>query len=435
MLRKVLFFFSLLSPLSEFAQVADTVRSDGSLIVNIQKLNIDSAWNHSIEEADLVLKVKISSKYYMTFYGRFFFDVLQVVKGDYKQEKGNFELGLIEFSQDAFEKKYRPLLVSNLVYIGFNKINGTGSSGYFMEDTITGNRWDYLMSSPNYVGPRRTPTKRTLPPGVTRVPNLGFCPKRGLNFRSGMQSNYNKLQRDSVLRVNLIEDSIFNEREKIRCACERDSVRFVQQIKDSCPLIELKEFNKILKRWGLSPYNPESKLDDPENDLILGLGPITEDLILENVQLDDHHGWGFDDHGVWCYIGDQRSIIDSVVKKQTKPTLDDFEKDSINYIYFWVKDPFVNMPVNDSAWGFLRDKPEGIDSVNKTDALRKPDLPFFPNPASSFVTVNMSEETKIELVDVNGKIVLSCIVPSGSALLDIQELKIGYYLLMLGQKR
>lgn len=150
MLKKLALGLFIVYPLNEYAQVVDTVRSAGVITRYVQKINVDTVWNHFIEEADLILKIEIKNKYYMTWYGSFSFDVLEIVKGEYKQSDGNFELGLVDFCSERFEKKYRAIMDSNVVYVGFNKITELNLTGYKMLDKVTGTEWDFFMSKVVY---------------------------------------------------------------------------------------------------------------------------------------------------------------------------------------------------------------------------------------------------------------------------------------------
>lgn len=240
---------------------------------------------------------------------------------------------------------------------------------------------------------------------------------------------YTQVQLDSIQMAHARADSIYIAR-KIRCDREKDSIRFANfsiQHEDSTQLLQLTEFTRTLKH--------------------------------KNVQ--------------------------SELKKERI----NFENDSAEYIDFWMLDPFENISVGDYAeWGILRDQPEEISSADKrtidslinemdyidtktssvmvcyecnvlipkdtiliqvregsemdSDDLNSidGDIPnidfsFYPNPATSFININVSHEVKLELVDINGKVVLNRIISPGTTMLDIQELGTGYYFFSLGDKR
>ncbi len=63
------------------------------------------------------------------------------------------------------------------------------------------------------------------------------------------------------------------------------------------------------------------------------------------------------------------------------------------------------------------------------------EISFYPNPTSSFIVINVIEDTEVQLVDANGKVVLSRFIPAGTNVLDVQEIAAGYYFLSLGDKK
>lgn len=85
----------------------------------------DSTWNHSIMEADLVLKINVIQTYYITDGGIFEAEILEVVKGNFTRKKLSWSMGMIESSTERWEKRYRAIWPKDLknpciTYVGFN---------------------------------------------------------------------------------------------------------------------------------------------------------------------------------------------------------------------------------------------------------------------------------------------------------------------------
>lgn len=88
---------------------------------------LDSSWNHSLDEADVVLKINVTKTYYITDGGIFEAEVLEVVKGSCKRNKISWSMGMIEISTERWEKRYRAIWPEDLktpftTYVGFNII-------------------------------------------------------------------------------------------------------------------------------------------------------------------------------------------------------------------------------------------------------------------------------------------------------------------------
>ncbi len=147
-MKKLIILLFFLYSLQAYAQTSSGITD--SRYIDLHYSNTDTAWKQTIEKADLVMKVKIEKKIYMTFYGGFSFSVLELIKGKYQDTMGFFELGLMEFTQERFEKRYRPVMDSNVVYIGFlRKTKNEGS--YALKEKGSENEWVFFMSSHAYI--------------------------------------------------------------------------------------------------------------------------------------------------------------------------------------------------------------------------------------------------------------------------------------------
>jgi spore germination protein YaaH len=60
---------------------------------------------------------------------------------------------------------------------------------------------------------------------------------------------------------------------------------------------------------------------------------------------------------------------------------------------------------------------------------------IYPNPTSSYMLIEVNEELRMELVDAQGKVVMTRYIPAGISWVDVQELAVGYYFLSLGDKK
>jgi hypothetical protein len=62
------------------------------------------------------------------------------------------------------------------------------------------------------------------------------------------------------------------------------------------------------------------------------------------------------------------------------------------------------------------------------------DISIFPNPTSGLVTVNANKNTKIEVVDVTGHILMSKTTQKESTKIDVSQLPVGMYFIVAGNK-
>ena len=81
----------------------------------------DTLWNHTIEEADLVIKVSVNNRFYVTEAGSFECEIIKVIKGEYKEKKLSFHIELVENSRERFKKRFDALMNHKIVTIGFTK--------------------------------------------------------------------------------------------------------------------------------------------------------------------------------------------------------------------------------------------------------------------------------------------------------------------------
>jgi hypothetical protein len=122
---------------------------DGSAQDTLKRMDIftDTAWNHTLDDAQLILKVRVNTHLYMTDQGIFDCTVLNVEKGDFQSKKLNFLLEMVEFSRERYEKRFRALDNYNVpyeIYIGFLE----SKNGYAeVEDKSTGKKYGFFMSS------------------------------------------------------------------------------------------------------------------------------------------------------------------------------------------------------------------------------------------------------------------------------------------------
>jgi hypothetical protein len=106
------------------------------------------------------------------------------------------------------------------------------------------------------------------------VTEFDFCPRIRLRLISGIQPRYTQVQMDSIARVRFVEDSIYYESEKKRCAWEKDSVRFANlpRLKnDSIKYIGLSDFGCICKgdhsEWGIIRGGSDSRRKFNRNEM------------------------------------------------------------------------------------------------------------------------------------------------------------------------
>jgi hypothetical protein len=88
---------------------------------NGQQTNNDTLWNHTIEESDLILKVMLTDKKYVTEAGMFTGKVLQVTKGNCSLNKISFYLELIENSTSRYKSRFDAITHQTFITIGFKK--------------------------------------------------------------------------------------------------------------------------------------------------------------------------------------------------------------------------------------------------------------------------------------------------------------------------
>ena len=135
----------LLLPVGLYAQ-SDTQQICISETVT---LNIDTTWNHHIMESDLILYVEVTKVFFITTAGYFSGNVLQVVKGEYNDQKFGTNVSFIDFSVKALQKRTAAICPSTEVklpykcFIGLNRIKGNYGD---MKDPITKQWYKFFIS-------------------------------------------------------------------------------------------------------------------------------------------------------------------------------------------------------------------------------------------------------------------------------------------------
>lgn len=86
---------------------------------NGQQTNQDTLWNHTIEESDLILKVMLTDKKYVTEAGVFTGKVLQVIKGNCSLDTISFYLELIENCSSRYKSRFDAITHKTFITIGF----------------------------------------------------------------------------------------------------------------------------------------------------------------------------------------------------------------------------------------------------------------------------------------------------------------------------
>jgi hypothetical protein len=121
-------------------------------VTNTRKINWDdSTWTHTLHDADVVVKVRVNTHYYMTFQGLFTCDVLEVMKGSFEDKKLDFDIGMMESSAERYEKRFRAIdnyEVPFTVYIGLLKAGPKDPSE--IGDKKGHQRYEFFMSSKLY---------------------------------------------------------------------------------------------------------------------------------------------------------------------------------------------------------------------------------------------------------------------------------------------
>lgn len=159
MVRKIITLLFVFSAQIQYAQPQDSTTSEGSFYINIGNMEdtlwfhsyvkwmeYNDSWNHNIEEADLVLKVEIIERICMTDDYNFYFKVLEVLKGEYKQPNGT-----VEFGRGVSRERYRAFMDSNIVYVSFMKTTIEKETWDFvLVDKETGNVWEFFMTANIY---------------------------------------------------------------------------------------------------------------------------------------------------------------------------------------------------------------------------------------------------------------------------------------------
>lgn len=101
----------------------------------------DEEWNYTMEDADLVIEAKVTSRTHMS--GQLLLSVLvnKVVKGNCKQAvKISFDLNLSESSRLRYDARFKAIEKNDLVTIGFKK------EGYGNVVNIEGVDYGFFMS-------------------------------------------------------------------------------------------------------------------------------------------------------------------------------------------------------------------------------------------------------------------------------------------------
>jgi len=136
----------LLLPLNVFSQT-DTQSICHSGTVTLQ---LDTTWNHSIMESDLILYVEVRNTMFVTQAGIFEVDVLQIIKGEYNDTTFSIYLDFIDSSRERLEKRlggicssFDPKKVPYKCYLGFKSDK---QYQYQIEDSKTNQKYYFFMS-------------------------------------------------------------------------------------------------------------------------------------------------------------------------------------------------------------------------------------------------------------------------------------------------
>ena len=162
-------------------------------------------------------------------------------------------------------------------------------------------------------------------------------------------------------------------------------------------------------------------------DTILNLSSFLE---YANVYADPHSGLNQVMYGIGSAPG-----LDDILSYSSMPAGDSISISTaglMNGMYYYFNLYAINNAsfISDtiSSDGFLYINTAGLENQHQESS-------FYPNPASSFIFLELKEEVKMELVDVHGKVVINRMLGAGTHALDVQELSVGYYFLYLGDKR
>jgi hypothetical protein len=161
-------------------------------------------------------------------------------------------------------------------------------------------------------------------------------------------------------------------------------------------------------------------------DTILNLSSFLE---YANVYADPHSGLNQVMYGIGSAPG-----LDDILSYSSMPAGDSISISTaglMNGMYYYFNLYAINNAsfISDtiSSDGFLYINTAGLENQHQESS-------FYPNPASSFIFLELKEEVKMELVDVHGKVVINRMLGAGTHALDVQELSVGYYFLSLGDK-
>lgn len=147
-MRKLLSILLLMIPLKLIAQGDTGICHSGPVT-----LFFDTTWNHHIMESDLILQVEVTNRMYCTGSGSYECNVLQVIKGEFLQEKIGFALSTMEWSQERLKKRfggidpgYENPRHPYTAIIGFKN----ATNGYFeLQDKSNGKKYAFFMSEKN----------------------------------------------------------------------------------------------------------------------------------------------------------------------------------------------------------------------------------------------------------------------------------------------
>lgn len=112
-------------------------------------INFDTTWNHSITRADLILKLSVDTRVFLSGTANFYCTITKVVKGEYNSSSISWTMSVKDASLERTHKRFdaiNPPLNSKKysAYVGFYKTQNETSD---IKDPITGEKYNFFMSS------------------------------------------------------------------------------------------------------------------------------------------------------------------------------------------------------------------------------------------------------------------------------------------------
>jgi hypothetical protein len=111
----------------------------------------DSHWSYTLNDADVVLKVKVRSHAYVTERGFFTCEVMEVMKGAFEDSVMNFSIEMIESSADRYLNRFDAIddrELPHTVYIGL--VEAWKNEYSDIADKKGNKQYQFFMSSKLY---------------------------------------------------------------------------------------------------------------------------------------------------------------------------------------------------------------------------------------------------------------------------------------------